>query len=384
MTRRGLAIAGFILTAAALLASCSPPGPGTATQPSKSSLATTPAPTPRETPAQAQTPAPSTSPTGRASAAAMTAADVYSFNRDLVLSVLARHGSARALDTLGRLARNEAGVSGVCHAIAHDLGHAALDLAGGRVGDALTDRDDVCGGGFTHGVIEHALAESADPGADMLNVCAPQQDGSCWHGVGHGLMFASGMDTVRALAGCDRAPRPVLSSRCGEGVFMQLFSADLAAGHAEGTAAGHAAHGNSSSGASARAPIARDPAAAREACRSISSPHDAPCWFYAPVVWLTVHPDDFAGGIEWCRGAGTGFPSTQCARGLGSRTVKFHPDDLSIGARTCGAARELLDACVNGMGSYWSVHWEGAVPPRDLCAHLPKGKARKRCPTVTE
>ena len=165
---------------------------------------------------------------------------------------------------------------------------------------------------------------------------------------------------------------------------MQLFSADLAAGHAEGTAAGHAAHGNSSRGASARAPIARDPAAAREACRSIGSPHDAPCWFYAPVVWLTVHPDDFAGGIEWCRGAGTGFPSTQCARGLGSRTVKFHPDDLSIGARTCGAARELLDACVNGMGSYWSVHWEGAVPPRDLCAHLPKGKARKRCPTVTE
>ena len=223
MTRRGLAVAGVVLTAAALLASCSTPGPGTATQPSKSSLATTPAPTPRETPAQAQTPAPSTSPTGRASAAAMTAADVYSFNRDLVLSVLARHGSARALDTLGRLARNEAGVSGVCHAIAHDLGHAALELAGGRVGDALTDRDDVCGGGFTHGVIEHALAESADPGADMLNVCAPQQDGSCWHGVGHGLMFASGMDTVRALAGCDRAPRPQTWQRAMQKALQQAM-----------------------------------------------------------------------------------------------------------------------------------------------------------------
>lgn len=313
--------------------------------------------------------------TGQASAAAVTTVDVYSTTRDAVLLIQERDGSGRALSELGRLAREEAGVSGVCHAISHDLGHAALELADGRVGDALTDRDDVCGGGFTHGVIEHALAESDDPAGDMLRVCAPQQDGSCWHGVGHGLMFAASMDTVRSLAGCDNAPTSVLSNRCGEGVFMQLFSADLAAGHA--------ARGGTSPDALARDTIAHDPAAARQACSTTSAPHDAQCWFYAPVVWLTVHPDDFAGGLEWCRGAGAGFAATQCARGLGSRTVKFHPDDLSIGARACGAARELLDACVNGMGSYWSVHWEGAVPPRDLCDHLPKGKARKRCPAVT-
>ena len=348
---------GVVLTAAALLASCSTSSPGTA-----------PDPSPPATPAQA--PAPSPSMTGQASAAAVTAADVYSLTRDLVLSVQARDGSARALDDLGRLARDQAGVSGVCHAISHDLGHAALELAGGRVGDALTDRDDVCGGGFTHGVIEYALAESNNPAADMLTVCAPRQDGSCWHGVGHGLMFATGMDTTRALAGCDRAPKSVLSSRCSEGVFMQLFSADLAAGHA--------AHGSDSHGV-----ISRDPAAAQETCRATASPHDAPCWFYSPVVWLTVHPDDFAGGIDWCREAGAGFAAIQCARGLGSRTVKFHPDDLSIGARACEGAGELLDSCVNGMGSYWSVHWEGAVPPRDLCDHLPQGKARKRCPAVT-
>ena len=364
MTLRRSAAIGAVLTAAALLVSCSPSSPGT-----------TPVPTPPAAPAPAQASAPSPSITRQASAAAVTAADVYSLTRDRVLSIQARDGSARALDELGRLAREETGISGVCHAISHDLGHAALELADGRVGDALTDRDDVCGGGFTHGVIEHALAESDDPTADMLTVCAPKQDGSCWHGVGHGLMFAAGMNTVLALAGCAKAPTSMLSNRCGEGVFMQLFSADLAAGHG--------ARGSASRDARTRDTIARDPAAARQECLDTSSPHDGQCWFYAPVVWLTVHPDDFAGGIDWCRGAGAGFPSTQCARGLGSRTVKFHPDNLSIGAQACSEARELLDSCVNGMASYWSVHWEGAVPPRDICDQLPRGKARKRCPAVT-
>lgn len=283
------------------------------------------------------------------------APDIYSATRDDVLAILAREGSRSALEALGRLAHSEQGVSGVCHAISHDLGHAALEHAGGRVGDALTDRDDVCGGGFTHGVIEQALAESADPEAAMLTVCAPRQDGSCWHGAGHGLMFASDMDEGKALAGCDKAPSTLLSNRCGEGVFMQLFSADRAADHA----------------------------AARAVCQSTRSPHDAQCWFYSPVVWLTVHPDDFDEALAWCRGAGTEFGQTQCARGVGSRTVKFHPDDLSIGARTCGRAGDLLDPCVSGMGSYWSVHWEGAVPASDLCSHLPPGRARKRCPVVT-
>ncbi|NQW73930.1 MAG: hypothetical protein HQ453_14485 [Actinobacteria bacterium] len=328
MGRTGLV--AMILGATALVGSCSTASPHAAAPPSTNSAS----PAADSTP-----PAP---PTRR------KAAEIYSTTRDAVIAIQVQEGSRRALDALSLLAQRELGVSGVCHAISHDLGHAALDQAGGRVGDALNDRDDACGGGFTHGVIEQALAESADPQAAMLTVCAPMQDGSCWHGVGHGLMFASGMAQGRALAGCDNAPSTLLSNRCGEGVFMQLFSADLAAHHADSTTL----------------PIARNPQAARK-------------------VWLTVHPDDFDGALSWCRGAGSTFGKTMCARGLGSRTVKFHPEDLSIGARTCGKARDLVDACVRGMGSYWSVHWKGAVPASDICTHLPPGRARERCPVVT-
>ena len=227
MQRAGVVVA--MVAATLLVGSCSASVPGGAASPSGISASPAHPMTPSAPPAPAaQLPSP----------APLTAAELYSATRDELLAIQAREGSGRALGALGRLAHSEQGVSGVCHAISHDLGHAALEQAGGRVGDALTDRDDVCGGGFTHGVIEQALAESADPQTAMLTVCAPMQDGSCWHGVGHGLMF-------------------------GERVFMQLFSADLAADHA----------------------------AARKVCQSTRSPHDAQCWFDSPVVWLTVHPD---------------------------------------------------------------------------------------------
>ena len=191
MGRTGLV--AMILVATALVGSCSTALPHAAAPPSTNSAS----------PAADSTPPPS--PTRR------KAAEIYSTTRDAVLAIQVQDGSRRALDALSLLAQRELGVSGACHAISHDLGHAAL---------------------------EQALAESADPQAAMLTVCAPMQDGSCWHGVGHGLMF-------------------------GERVFMQLFSADRAADHA----------------------------AARKVCQSTRSPHDAQCWFDSPVVWLTVHPD---------------------------------------------------------------------------------------------
>lgn len=305
-------------------------------------------------------------PTPSSSASESSVHDLYAQQRDQLLAIQRERGSAVALEDLEIRSRKSSELGGVCHAIAHDLGHEALLLAGGKVGAALTVRNDVCGGGFTHGVIEDSLSSSKDPARDLLRICAPRQEGSCFHGVGHGVMFATGLDVAKSLDLCDLAPSRILSVRCGEGVFMQLFSADVAGGHAAGKGA---------------SPESVE--TARTTCAGTRMPYAGSCWFYSPTLWLADRPDDFEGAMDWCSGAPTGFGRQLCAKGVGSRTIKYHPDDPRIGARICGAAGELEDSCLVGMGSYWSVHHKGAVPARDVCSRLGSARLERRCLRVT-
>ena len=292
--------------------------------------------------------------------------DLYSQVSAELLELQREQGSAAALEELDVRSRADTALGGVCHAISHDLGHQALELAGGKPGKALTVRNDVCGGGFTHGVIEDALASSKDPGRDLLKICAPEQDGSCFHGVGHGVMFATGLDVARSLDLCDFAPKEILSVRCGEGVFMQLFSADVAGGHAAGKGSN---------------PQTVD--TARATCAGVRMPYAGSCWFYVPTLWLAETPDDFAGAMQWCAEASSGFGEQLCAKGVGSRTIKYHPDDPMIGARVCANAGELTNSCLAGMGSYWSVHHKGTRPASDVCSRLGSAPLERRCLQVT-
>jgi len=292
--------------------------------------------------------------------------DLYTQVSGELLEIQREHGSAAALEELDVRSRASADLGGVCHAISHDLGHQALQLAGGRPGKALTVRNDVCGGGFTHGVIEDSLGSSENPARELLRICAPEQDGSCFHGVGHGVMFATGLDVAKSLDLCDLAPGSILSVRCGEGVFMQLFSADVAGGHAAGKGANP-----------------ESVETAGDTCAHTRMPYVGSCWFYAPTLWLADRPDDFAGAMGWCAAAPSEFGQQECAKGVGSRTVKYHPDDPTIGARVCADAGELMNSCLAGMGSYWSVHHQGQRPASDVCALLGSATLEQRCLQVT-
>ena len=292
------------------------------------------------------------SPVSVPSSEPISTGDLYRTTSDELVALERKQGAAAALAELGTRIADDPRVAGICHAIAHDLGHEAIAESGGNASKALRSRDDVCGGGFTHGVIEVALGSSKHPARDLLTICAPRQDGSCFHGVGHGLMFATGMDVKRSLALCDHAPTALLASRCGEGVFMQLFSADVAGGHT--------AHAGSE---------AVTPQSARATCAGTRQPYAANCWFYAPTVLLAQHPDDFAGAMQWCTSAPAGQGRLLCARGVGSRTIKYHPEDPTIGARVCAQAGDHGDSCLAGIGSYWSVPFRGERAASDVCRH---------------
>lgn len=291
---------------------------------------------------------------------------VYAQTRIMLLTLLPVAGTTDTLLELDKITRLDPQIAGVCHALAHDLGHAALILAHGEVSQVLNDRDDVCGGGFTHGVVEQALGKSKNLVRDLLRICAPRQDGSCFHGVGHGLMFATDMKVADALDFCDRAPAEILAHRCGEGVFVQYFSVDIAGGHWNRSGA--------------PSPTMDD---ALDTCGRTRSFYAANCWFYAPTVWLAERVDDYEGALDWCRSVGADLWQATCARGVGSRTIKYHPDNPLIGAAVCGAAGSFRGPCLAGMGSYWSVHWKGERPARDVCRLLGDAELARRCLLVT-
>ena len=279
------------------------------------------------------------------------------------LAVLRRSGPERALDYLEARIRSNPAISGICHAVAHDIGHAALAEFHGSVGRALAVRNDVCGGGYVHGVIENALAGSHDIAKDLLRVCAPRQDGSCWHGVGHGIMLATKFDLRRSVQLCRTAPSVELTARCGEGVFMQVMTLDEAAGHV-------AAKGNTVS----------NPAQAARICRAQQGVFSSTCWFYSPTVWLQLQPDDWAGVTQWCTASAQGDGVDACVTGIGSRLVKYHPDRITQDARECGRLTSPLESdCFRGMGSYWSVHWKGLVAADSVCGHVHNVSLRRSC-----
>ena len=112
-------------------------------------------------------------------------------------------------------------------------------------------------------------------------------------------------------------------------------------------------------------------------------PYAGSCWFYTPTLWLSENPDDFAGAMQWCADASSDFGQQLCAKGVGSRTIKYHPDDPTIGAQVCADADALTDSCLAGMGSYWSVHHKGARPASEVCARLGSASLERRCLQVT-
>jgi len=297
---------------------------------------------------------PSTDPAGAAT---------YSKVSAQVLAVLKKSGPEAALAYLDKRIHDTPSVSGICHAVAHDLGHATLDLNGGSVAKALSVRNDVCGGGFVHGVIEQALAGSKDIARDLLSVCAPAQDGSCWHGVGHGVMLSSEYNLARATKLCREAPNDYLVARCGEGIFMQLLTLDEVGAH--------------SAGSQNRV---TNPTQAAKVCHSESPIFADTCWFYTPTVWLQLHPDDWVGVVRWCLANTHGDARAACLKGVGSRLVKYHPDRITEGARICARVgdRNVPD-CFRGMGSYWSVHWKGAKEPETVCHEISDTELGRQC-----
>ncbi|GAA2037120.1 hypothetical protein GCM10009839_42870 [Catenulispora yoronensis] len=275
----------------------------------------------------------------------------YEAVRDQVVAKLDETDPAQALALLQQIVDDHPDISRICHPIAHDLGHAALEKYAYDFKKAISFQDGVCGNGYLHGVVEHAVLHAPDPEQALHTLCAPELDGSCLHGIGHGAMFVADMDLPKALSFCDWFGQPGQRTACAEGVFMQNFEVDV-----PGV--------KNSSWLRASDPM--------YPCAQQAARYQGPCYYYAPQYYLSIHADQYADGLKWCRTAANTSAVASCTMGLGSRIMKYNIDQVAFSEAQCATEtdRALRDVCVRGLTSYYMVHFNDPKAGMRLCVQL--------------
>lgn len=243
-------------------------------------------------------------------------------------------------------------VSSVCHALTHSIGHAAYDAHGLQ---ALQEGNDLCGSGYFHGVIERHFQNTTDILETFTTLCSAD-DGRCFHGLGHGLMFATDNALPDALSYCGRLEKKAQKIQCAEGVFMENFS----------------------SNDEVHPSAYKNPLQPFYPCNEQEHPYKGVCAFYAARYYFTLHPDDADGIITWCTKRDTDSKDA-CFKGIGSAFAKYHITNLPFAAQTCDSVPlEMQHVCYQGIVSYIIVHFASPEKGAEWCSTL-DGTLQKHC-----
>lgn len=202
-----------------------------------------------------------------------------------------------------------------CHDMAHDIGHRAYELFGFSTAMTFNDPDhlghtsvdDICAGGYMHGILEEVFLHQPELKQQPGEICASIPDinrDSCFHGVGHGLMFVNERNVTTSLEACRKIDAAIyVVSRCFEGVFMELFW-----GNTE-----HA--GADSLGWTEEKPLTP--------CTNAKQDEKPACFLYAHLGYLRTHSRNFTGAINLCTKNNLNQSDTWfCLKGVGITMMK--------------------------------------------------------------
>lgn len=227
--------------------------------------------------------------------------------RDHLVSILVPNDSSSIYAVVDAISADPV-LSLDCHDVAHDVGHRAYELYG--FAGAMTYNDPahvdhvsvmgICAGGYVHGILEeaslHYRAFGSHPG--VLCVQVPSTNtASCYHGVGHALMFYTARDIPESLDDCRTLGSASAKSRCFEGVWMETFWGDIQ----------HA--GSDSLGWDINRPLAP--------CEEASKDAKPACFLYAPFGYLRSHAKDYAGAVQLCVHDVEKNEVSMCLKGVG-------------------------------------------------------------------
>lgn len=239
-------------------------------------------------------------------------------------------------------------LTSICHGLSHELGHAAYTKYGFE--EAFTFEDDFCGSGYIHGIVETHLAQIENLEKVLPTICPPESR-RCYHGIGHGLMYKSDNNLSYSLQQCNRLNEVFQRIQCAEGVFMENFETDTSVHHSDYLR----------------------PDDPFFPCRRQSEVNEAVCAFYAPRYYLVLHSNAFIEAIDWCMNGIPTRSTDACIKGVGSATMKVNMDRPLLAEQIClYTTKEKRKFCIEGMVSYYIVHFASVKKGEEFCPLLQK------------
>jgi hypothetical protein len=239
-------------------------------------------------------------------------------------SVLDQAGSVYAFDVLEAMALEDTEVRRLDHAMAHVLGRHALYVYG-TIGETLITCSHKVFQGCIHGSLqeyfEHVDLDTTDLDAVCPDHMSRFEAYACNHGLGHGLVLATGYDLPRSLFLCETLATGLDQTNCYGGAFMENVVAHNDHIRAGGTFAGHgrdpqtwsntsdegdphAHHGldhgsHHAHGGDTLPDFWVDPEDLQFPCNAIAEQFQAPCWRMQTSLILLLNGGDFreAAGI---------------------------------------------------------------------------------------
>ena len=248
------------------------------------------------------------------------------------------------------------GGSQSCHRAVHAVGAASLARYSGNVARTFAEGNASCGSGYYHGVLERSLVnvKSREPSAlapVARTLCsgavsmAPWIAYQCLHGLGHGLMIATGLNLPSSLAVCARLGWWWDRDSCRGGVFMENLS--------------------SSYGFRSRWLRNDDPV---YPCNRVAFAAKRRCYQLVTSRILPLVGDDWARTAEICSNVERAFVG-MCFRSFGRDASSRAERDPAQTISTCAVTRSYGGEadCINAAAQDVVANFTSAVRALSLC-----------------
>ena len=279
-------------------------------------------------------------------------------------NVAYREGPLVALELVDEVYGN--GSDPACHRVTHIIGAASLARYKGNVTKTLGAGDPTCWSGYYHGVLERSLVKAKSRKPDVLaavsrDLCSdtrltPWVVYGCLHGLGHGLMIATGLHLPISLEVCSRLDRWWDRDACRGGVFMENIS--------------------SSYGFTSIFLKDDDPV---YPCNWVPHGERRRCYQIVTSRILTLVGDDWKKTAQVCAGVESNFVSW-CFRSFGRDASSRTGRDPAKVAELCAIAREFEAEgdCVEAAAYDITANFSSASRGKALCEAVHSG-VRERC-----